>query len=71
MSNNPPNEITPYTPSKRPTKLTLEEMKDVAEFFRELFRDSWLPMWIVIAGVGALLEGLHILWLLLRYVARF
>lgn len=63
------DEQSSYTPAKVPSKssrLTLDEMKDVTEHFKKLFEDSSLAWWIRLAGLGAVAEALHIVWLLLR-----
>ncbi len=74
MSNDAADEHNSYVPARAPAKaarLTLDEMKDVAAFFKTLFEDSSLAVWIKVAGVGAAIEGLHIVWLMIRYIARF
>lgn len=66
MSNEPPNEhgYIPARPSGKPTKLTLDEFVQV----KKIFEDSKLAKWIILAGIGALAELLHVVWLAIRYV---
>lgn len=72
MSNDA-DEHSSYVPAKAPTKarLTVDEIKDVAAFFKGLFEDSSLAAWIKVAGIGAAIEGLHIVWLIIRYFGKF
>jgi len=44
----------------------------MAEFFKNFLAENPLVRYsIYAAGIGGALEGLHILWLILRYVFRF
>jgi len=44
----------------------------MAEFFKKLLADNPLvKASIIAAGIGGTLEGLHIVWLLIRYLAKF
>ncbi len=43
----------------------------MAEFFKRFLESSPLAKWIVLAGVGGLLEVLHTLWLAVRFLAKF
>lgn len=55
-----------------PTKFTFNQYKEMALFFRDFLSDKPLIKWsIILAGIGGLLDGLHIIWLGLRYVFRF
>jgi hypothetical protein len=50
-----------YNPVPR---LTLKQFREYADFFKEILSDNPLVKWsIVAAGVGGLLETVHILWL--------
>ena len=47
-----------------PPKMTLDQFREYANFFKELLSDNPLVKWsIVAAGVGAVFETCHILWL--------
>jgi hypothetical protein len=49
---------------------TFSEFQKMAEFFKKFLAENWLiKASIVTAGIGGLLEGLHILWLAWRYFA--
>ncbi len=44
----------------------------MAEFFKKLLADNPLVRWsIIAAGIGGLLEALRIVWLAIRYLAKF
>jgi len=45
--------------------------KDLGSHLKKLLEESGLRYWIIAAGVGAILEGLHILWLAARFCFRF
>ena len=51
--------------------LTLRQMQETVEFFKKTFEDSPLAKWIVLAGLGALIEMLHVGWLAVRYIWKF
>jgi hypothetical protein len=58
----------PYTPAR----LTTQEFQELGTFFKQLLAENpFLKASIIAAGIGGALEGLHILWLALRFVARF
>lgn len=61
------NEQVGYTPAK-PSKLTPAEFRELGVFFKELIESTSLAKWVIAAGVGAILEGLHILWLAARFL---
>lgn len=47
-----------------PPKMTLDQFREYANFFRELLSDNPLVKWsIVLAGIGGAFEMLHDLWL--------
>jgi hypothetical protein len=69
---NPSKEADGYTPSRpRPSRFTFQEVEQFANLFAKMIEGSRLKWWIIAAGLGALAELLHILWLALRYVFRF
>jgi hypothetical protein len=51
----------------RSSKFTIEDFRAL----RELFKDTPLDVYIRLAGIGAAMEGLRIVWLFVRYVFRF
>jgi hypothetical protein len=54
-----------------PARLTPDEFRQLSEIFKAWIDSSNLKWWIIAAGIGAILEGLHIIWLALRYILRF
>jgi hypothetical protein len=55
-----------------PAKLTVDQYKELALFFRDFLADKpVITSSIILAGIGGLLEALHVVWLVLRYVFRF
>jgi len=55
-----------YTPAPR---MTADEFQRLGLFFKELLADSPAIKWsIIAAGVGGLLEALHIAWLAARFL---
>jgi len=48
-----------------------EIYKDLGTHLKKLLEESGLRFWIVAAGAGAILEGLHILWLAARFWFKF
>jgi hypothetical protein len=84
MSSNPPpiasgppptSQTAGWNPSPPRTvpspKLTLDQMKEIVLFFKDLFEGSKLGWAIIAAGVAGGLEILRIGWLVIRYVFRF
>lgn len=61
-----------YLPAPlKPAQLTIPEIQSLGSFFKELIDSSDLKKWVVVAGVGAGLEILHILWLAARFLLKF
>lgn len=55
-----------------PARLTPKEFQDLATFFKDYLADNPLIKWsIVAAGVGGVIETLHLGWLALRFIFRF
>lgn len=53
-------------------KLTVDEIDKFAQVIKKLVDSSPLIKWAIIAaGVGAIIDSVHILWLAARYVLRF
>jgi hypothetical protein len=65
MSDNDAIERGRYSPAK-PSKFTLADLQG----FKELIEASPLKWWVIAAGIGGGLEGLHILWLAARFLYR-
>ena len=52
--------------------MTAQEFQELGTFFKQLIAENPLiKASVIAAGIGGALEGLHILWLALRFVARF
>lgn len=51
--------------------MTVEEFQQLGHFFKELIDSSALMWWIIAAGVGAVIEALHVLWLAARFLLKF
>ena len=49
-------------------RLTAAEFQELGFFFKQLLENRYLAPWVIAAGVGAILEGLHIVWLAFRYL---
>ena len=68
-----------YRPTEEPgpprLNMTVDEMHSMLARFKELFEDSKLAKYIILAGVFALLtfalELLHTVWLAARYFLKF
>jgi hypothetical protein len=43
--------------------MTIGDVKEMGSFFKQLIDDSSLKKWVVVAGVGAIVEMIHVLWL--------
>jgi hypothetical protein len=55
-----------------PASLSVEDVKSLGMFFKELLAENPLVRYsIYAAGIGGALEGLHILWLMVRYLSKF
>ena len=46
-------------------------MQEMIVFFKRVFEYLRVAWWVKLAGMVAALEGLHIVWLAIRYVAKF
>jgi hypothetical protein len=49
------------------SKFTIDDIKDL----KRLFAEDPLAIWVRLAGLGAALGGLRIIWLALRYILKF
>lgn len=56
-----------FNPPSEPTRFSVDELSQL----KKVLSDSGLSKWIIAAGVGAILEGLHIIWLAARYIFKF
>ncbi len=60
-----------FTPTVRPGKFTLEEIKEFASFVKTLLADQPAIKWsIIAAGIGGALDSLHMLWLFLAFLKQ-
>ena len=60
-------EAGPLFPEKktpRPTKVTIPEIAEL----RKIFEDSKLAKWVILAGVGGVVEVLRLLYDVVKYV---
>lgn len=62
--------FNPYRPPTK-TKMTIEDFEQLAGVFKRLVDDSGLKWWIILAGMGALVDILHTIWLAIRYLKGF
>ena len=51
-----------------PARLTAAEFQELGFFFKKLLENKYLAPWVIAAGIGAILEGLHVIWLAGRYL---
>ena len=62
-------------PPSEPARYTASEIQDLGYFFKKFLEDTPLKKWIILSGlgaiVGALLELIHVVWLAVRYLAKF
>jgi hypothetical protein len=71
------NDDETTSPKKRtqssytPARMTVGEFEQFADVIKKLVNDSGLKWWIIAAGIGAIAETLHILWLAIRYLKGF
>jgi hypothetical protein len=63
-----PNKRRPYEPAPAPSTATFAEFQDLGRFFTELVESSHLKWWIILAGIGGLLEAAHVVWLAFMWV---
>lgn len=55
-----------------PARLTTREFQCLARIIKDLLAENPLvKAAIIAAGIGGALEGLHILWLVVRFMAKF
>lgn len=54
-----------------PARMTVSEFEQFADVVKKLVNDSGLKWWIIAAGVGAIFEACHIVWLAARYLFKF
>lgn len=60
-----------YNPAPEPSRMTPQEYQELAKSFKDLFADQPLIKWsIVAAGAGGVLDGLHVLWIFVKEIAR-
>jgi hypothetical protein len=54
-----------------PRGITAAEMQQWWSLYQTISESKPLQVWIIAAGIGAILEGLHIGWLAARYIFKF
>ncbi len=57
--------------SHKPARMTIDEIQQLGDVFKKLIDSTGLKFWIIAAGLGAILEGFHVIWLAARYIFRF
>jgi hypothetical protein len=55
-------------PADNSKRLTPAEFQELGFFFKQLLENRYLAPWVIAAAVGAILEGLHVVWLAFRYL---
>lgn len=54
-----------------PARMTIEEFKGIATFFKQFLADNpVIRVSIIAAGIGGALDAFHILWLFIKFVFR-
>lgn len=48
-----------------------EIYKDLESHLKKLLEETGLKFWIIAAGVGAIIEGIHVVWLAARFFLKF
>jgi len=58
------------SPSSNPApRMTLDQFREYADFFKELLADNPVIKWsIILAGIGGFLDGVHVLYLFWQHV---
>ncbi len=56
-----------FNQPSEPTRFSVDDLSQL----KQVLNDSGLSKWIIAAGLGAILEGLHIIWLAARYLLKF
>ncbi len=54
-------------PRSEESRYTYSELKSL----KQLLNETGLSFWIIAAGLGAIFEIGHIIWLAIRYVGKF
>jgi hypothetical protein len=53
-----------FTPKPKSSKISISEIAEL----REAFEDSALAKWVVLAGIGGLVELIHLAYDIVKYV---
>lgn len=64
-----PRKNTSYTPA--PTRMTIDDVQQLAHLFKDLLDDSPLKWCIIAAGLAAVCDMVHLLWLAARFIFKF
>jgi len=58
-----------YTPA--PTRMTIDDVQQLARLFKDLIDGSPLKWCIIAAGIAAVCDMLHLAWLAARFIVKF
>lgn len=58
-----------FQPSEGPPRFTLDEYQAIGDHFKNWFESTHLKWWIIAAGVGAIIEGIHVIWLFIFWLS--
>lgn len=57
----PNKKHTTFTPAQ-PEQFTLAQLQSLFDFFERLSASKQVKWWALAAAIGAILDGLHVLW---------
>jgi hypothetical protein len=60
-----------YEVVTRPYRLTAAEIQRLEYFAKRVYDSKWTVPCAIAAAIGAALEGIHIIWLAIRYCFKF
>jgi hypothetical protein len=59
--------VAGYSPAKSSSRISIDDLRTL----KELLNDSGLTKWIVLAGIGGLVDIFHTAWLAIRWLKGF
>lgn len=60
-----------YTPAPKPTRMTIDDVQQLAALFKGLIDGSPLKWCIIAAGISAVCDMVHLTWLAARFIFKF